>query len=257
MTPTAAVARLSFAATLRQPLTWLVLAVSVALMGGSYLFGMFTFDSDDRLRVLSTAGVAIGAIHGCVLAVASAAISVHEDIASRTIHTLLAKPMPRHAYPVGKALGVIAAVAVVALIIAVLHLGFLGLVAWLGFDPGRYAQRPDHGSAVLRVLAGHLLGLGGSAAMACLATALAVRLQAGAAIGLCLAAFVGTHLLGLLGIVGLPLPAMHLGNIDEALSYADTTFSGQYLTLSLLHFGLYSAASLVVASALLSRADLP
>ena len=47
---TLAVARLSFANGIRQPMTWLVIILGVVLVGLSYLFGMFSFEDSSRMR---------------------------------------------------------------------------------------------------------------------------------------------------------------------------------------------------------------
>ena len=60
-----AVARLSFANGIRQPMTWLVIALGLVLIALSYLFGMFSFEDSSRMRLLITAGVATTVICGC------------------------------------------------------------------------------------------------------------------------------------------------------------------------------------------------
>jgi len=135
---TVAVARLTCAHNLRQPLTWLVTAVGAVLIGLSYFFGMFTWEDADRIRLLATAGVAATTINGLFLGVLLASRAIHDELASRTALTLFAKPMSRSAFLLGKIVGVGVSVATSMAVIAAVHVGFLCWARSQGFGPDAY-----------------------------------------------------------------------------------------------------------------------
>ena len=115
MSATLALARLTAVDLLRQPATWLALIIGVALLGLSLIFGMFSFADTDRMRMLCSAGIAVHALVALFVGVVGATIAVHRELADRTALTLLAKPLSRGAFLVGKAGGVLAAVALLVM----------------------------------------------------------------------------------------------------------------------------------------------
>lgn len=122
-----ALARLTFMNSVRQPVTWLVVAIGGVLVLLSLVFGVFTFADEDRLRLLATAGVAVSALAGVFLAIVLASQTVHDELASRTAAMLFVKPVERWSFLVGKAIGVWTTVVLVISVIAALHCGAIGL----------------------------------------------------------------------------------------------------------------------------------
>ncbi|TVR46468.1 MAG: hypothetical protein EA402_02625 [Planctomycetota bacterium] len=261
--PTLAVARLSFANGLRQPMTWLVLALGLALLGLSYLFGMFSFEASSRMRLLLTGGVASGVVLGCFLGVFTVAQSVHDELTSRTALTLFAKPMPRASFLLGKVLGAVALVAVVVSVLLLVHLLALYLAQQVGFEwderHRRYHQASDVGYLPWSsVLVAHILGFAGNVALICLAALLALKLSLAGSVLLTFAAFVLAHLWAVGGgSSALLLPALQLGNVDDALHFSDVDITLTYFILSIGHAILYGAACLVIGILVLERQDIP
>jgi hypothetical protein len=263
MRPVFGVARLTAIDILRQPATWLVAGLGLVLVGLSLAFGMFNFDSEDRLRMMCTAGVAVQVICCLFVAVVGATSAVHDELASRTAHTLFAKPLSRADFLVGKAMGVMAGVAAVAAVIIAGHLLAVAMGAKTGFEFGRPDDGHGHGGWELTpawgaLLMAHLLGFLQAACLTCLALVLALRLGLAANIILCAAAFVAANLLPAAGLHGaVVLPALDLLNLDEAFMQPEAPLAWARIGGAALHAGLWCVGGLLVGLALLESQDIP
>lgn len=260
---TLAVARLTYANGMRQPLTWLVAALGIALIALSYFFGMFSFEDSNRMRLLLTSGIATTALCGLFLGVVSIAQAVHDELTSRTALTLFAKPIARHSFLLGKTVGVIGVVMSIVLLLVVVHYGALYFAQQTGFDLSErhrhYHQPEDVGYMPWRaVFAAHVLGLAANAALICLAATLALKIPLAGTLIITFAAFVGAHLVAAAGwaSVGV-LPALHLLQIDDALRFSDVQVSLSYFLLCLAHALLYGGAWLAIGISVLRRQDIP
>jgi len=257
-----ALTRMTVADALRQPVTWLMTVVAIGLLMLSYLFGMFNFETQDRLRMLATAGVAVSLINGLFLSVVGVSQAIHDELASRTALTLFAKPLGRGTYLVGKALGVWLTVVASCAVLAALHCGLL-YVGWkTGFETFNLSSADGADpEAVVRwgaVITGHVLVLGHSAVMAAVATVLALRLALVANILACFALFVLGHLLAGFGMMGAGVvPALALFNIDDHIQLSGMLLSPLYLAATGLYMALFCAGSLVIGWALFERQDIP
>lgn len=257
----AALTRMTVADFARQPVTWLTTALALTLLAMSYLFGQFNFETQDRLRMLCTAGVAVGVINGLFLAVVGASQSVNDELSSRTALTLFAKPLSRGSFLVGKALGIWLVVAASGLVVAAVHIAILMWSLHTGFEDNP-SNRGFVGSDDLwvpwkAVLAAHALGLAHGAVFACLATVLALRLALIANILACFAVFVAANLLagaGLMGAVG--IPALPLFNLDDSIQLPGHPLSLGYVSLTALYTALYCAGCLLIGLALFKRQDI-
>ncbi len=258
-----AITRLTIADSSRQPVTWLMTALSLVLIGLSAVFGMFNFESADRLRMLCTAGVAVAVVHGLFLGVVLASTTVHDELAQRTALTLFAKPVGRGGFLVGKALGVWLVVAATSLVIAAAHAAVVAWAADSGFEfggaPGADHHGHDHGGdgdlAVpwLALAVAHLLGLCHAGALATLAAGLAPRLPLALNIVACFAVFVLGHLLA--GDSALVVPALALFNVDDRLGRGEAPGASYVLGCG-VYAGTYAAACLFLALAAFKRQDL-
>ncbi len=256
-----ALTRLTVAESIRQPVTWLATALSLALLVLSYLFGMFNFETQDRLRMVCTAGVAVAMLNALFLAVIGASQSVHDELASRTALTLFAKPLSRGSFLVGKALGIWLTIVGTTLVIAGLHLAVLGYAQFTGFedDPARrdFVGHEDLWVPWREVILAHILGLAHGAVMACLATVLALRLPLVANILTCFAAFVASHVAAGMGMMGLVvLPALALFQVDDSIQLPGHPLSLGYLGLTMLYSAMYCAGCLAIGLALFKRQDI-
>lgn len=261
-----ALTRMTCADAVRQPVTWLMTAVSLALIALSYGFGLFNFDPEDRLRMLATAGVAIATINGLFLGVVLASQAVHDELTSRTALTLFAKPLGRGEFLAGKATGVWIAVAVSCLVVAAAHLGALAVAGSTGFEDADHGH--DHGHAHAAwdssiavpwapVVAAHVLGLGHAAALVAVATVLALRLGLVANILACFGVFLLGHLLPASGVMGAgPLPALAVFQLDDAIQLALPVSAG-YLAMTGLYTVLFCAGWMCIGLAVFERQDIP
>jgi len=254
--------RMTFSDTVRQPVTWLMTAVSVVLIGLSYAFGLFNFLAQDRLHMLATSGVAIGTINGLFLAVVLASQTVHDELSSRTALTLFAKPVSRGGFLVGKTLGVWATVSVSSVILALVHLGALAWAMHTGFGDGIDDDAHAASDDMLHlpwkaIVAAHALGLGHSAVLASIAAVLALRLGLVANIVTSFGIFLAGNLLPACGTMGvLAIPALSVFNIDDCIQLS-LPVSGGYLAMTALYTACICAGWLSIGLAVFERQDIP
>ena len=256
-----ALTRMTVADSLRQPVTWLMTGISLGLLGTSYLFGMFNFAAEDRMRMLATAGVAVAVLNGLFLAVVGVSQSLHDELASRTALTLFAKPLGRGTYLVGKALGVWLTVVVAGLTIAGIHAGLLWFAGRTGFEDALdlHEASPDAIAIPWQpVVMAHILGLLHGGLMACVAAVLALRLALVANILVCFALFVVGHLLAGMNLTGaVVVPALALFNADDAIQLAGLSLSWTYVASAALYTLLFATGSLLLGLSLFQRQDIP
>ena len=233
--------------------------ISTALLVMSYSFGMFNFESEDRLRMLATAGVAVALINGLFLAVVGVSQSVHDELASRTALTLFAKPLGRGTFLVGKALGIWLTVVAAGLVLAGVHCLLLWLGGRTGFEETFEASATEAIAVPWKqVAAAHVLALLHSGLMACIAAVLALRLALVANILVCFGLFVVGHLLAGIKLMGaVVIPALALFNIDDAIQIADQPLSWVYVASAALYTILFAAGSLLLGLSLFQRQDIP
>ena len=263
MSATVALARLTAADLLRQPATWLVLCLAVVLVGLSLVFGMFSFADADRMRMLCSSGIAVSALAGLFLGVVGATVAVHRELADRTALTLLAKPIGRGEFLLGKALGVLAAVVLCCVVVAVIHATavYIGGQRAFQFDSG--SQGHSHGAPDpvpvpwSALIGGHVLALAQATCLTCLAVVLALRLGLAGNIIACFAVWIVAHLLPQLGWHGaLVIPALDLMAADDAAQIEGgrpwmTVWTGLGYAL------IWCAGMLCLGLALFERQDIP
>jgi hypothetical protein len=258
-----ALTRLTFADTVRQPAAWLMTGVSLALVLLSFAFGLFNFEDMDRMRMLATAGVAVGVINGLFLAVVATSLAIHDELASRTALTLFAKPLGRGEFIVGKALGVWLAVLASCAVIAAVHVLLLLYASHAGFDSDDGHHHHDAEAETdlqvpwAAIAAAHALGAGHSAVLASIAAVLALRFGLVANIVVCFSVFVCGHLLESAGAMGaLVVPGLALFSIDDCIQFGQPVSWG-YLAMTALYTALFCAGWLSIGLAFFKRQDIP
>jgi ABC-type transport system involved in multi-copper enzyme maturation permease subunit len=252
-----ALTRMTVSDSLRQPLTYIMTGLSLALLGLSYGFGLFNFETQDRIRMLATAGVAVSVVNGLFLAVTGASMSIHDELNSRTALTLFAKPLTRAQFLVGKAAGIWLTVVVSSVLVALGHAAVMALALHTGFEDSH-----GHGGDVplwvpwQALSCAHALALAHAAILVCLATVLALRISLIANILTCFAVFVLGHLLAHTPAAAV-IPALALFNIDDTIQLSNQSCSAIYLGLSGLYAVSYSSGILLIGLALFKRQDIP
>jgi ABC-2 type transport system permease protein len=114
------VAKNTFTETLRQPIYGVILAFSLFLFILSPSITMYSLDED--IKLLREIGLSTLFITGLFIAIFSAASAVTEEIETKTITTVLSKPIGRPTFIIGKFLGVSIAVALAHYICSVAYL---------------------------------------------------------------------------------------------------------------------------------------
>jgi hypothetical protein len=263
MSAAVALARLTAIDLLRQPATWLVLLIATVLVGLSLLFGMFSFAEADRMRMLCSSGIAVHALAGLFLGVVGATVAVHRELADRTALTLLAKPLSRAAFLLGKAGGVLAAVLLCGLVVAGIHLGAVQIGSSTNFEfelGGGHSHAQGLDPVVIPwapLLGGHLLALAQAACLTCLAVVLALRLGLAGNIIACFAVWVVAHLLPQMGLHGaVVLPALDLLAADDAAQVEGGLPIGA-VGAGIGYALLWCGGTLALGLALFERQDIP
>ncbi|AQT68851.1 ABC-type transport system involved in multi-copper enzyme maturation, permease component [Anaerohalosphaera lusitana] len=102
------IAKNTFVETIRQPVYAVILAFALFLFVLSPSIAMYTLDED--IKLLREIGLSTLFLTGLFIAIFSASGAVAEEIDSKTITTVLSKPVRRPSFIIGKFLGVLSAV---------------------------------------------------------------------------------------------------------------------------------------------------
>jgi ABC-type transport system involved in multi-copper enzyme maturation permease subunit len=133
------VSRHVFKEHLRDRVLYSIVAFAVVLVSGALLIGEITAGQD--VKVIKDLGLATINIAGLVMAIFIGIRLVAREIERRSIYSLLAKPLPRWEFIVGKYLGLVLTIVVN---IALMTLAFYALLAWMGWQaPGEVRQSWD------------------------------------------------------------------------------------------------------------------
>lgn len=89
---------------------YFLIVFALVIIGSSFFLLRFTFQ--EELQILKDVGLGAMSIFTSILAIAATAMLLPKDIEDRTLFTVLAKPVPRYEYLVGKLLGVIMLLAI-------------------------------------------------------------------------------------------------------------------------------------------------
>jgi ABC-type Na+ efflux pump permease subunit len=108
-----------------QKVFYVVLIFALLLIGNSVFMARFTFQQE--FQILKDISLGTMSIFSALLAIVATARLIPQDIDDRTVYTILAKPVPRFEYLLGKLFGVLLLLAISialmsALFVAVLYL---------------------------------------------------------------------------------------------------------------------------------------
>jgi ABC-type transport system involved in multi-copper enzyme maturation permease subunit len=109
----------------RLKIFYVLLFFALLLIGTSIFMARFTFQQE--FQVLKDISLGAMSIFSSVLAVVTAARMIPQDMEDRTIYTILAKPVPRSEYLLGKLLGVLVLLALSVFIMSALFFVVLNL----------------------------------------------------------------------------------------------------------------------------------
>jgi len=119
---TLTVAAATWREAVRQPVSIIVLCIAAAVTFLSQFVNFYHLSEEVGYNVIRQMAVAQTLICGIVIAVFTASAALADEIESRTILTLLAKPVRRHEIILGKFLGIMAAIAMAFAIMTVVSL---------------------------------------------------------------------------------------------------------------------------------------
>ncbi len=104
-----ALARNTVTELVRQRVFYFLLLFALLLIGASVILIRFSFQ--DQFQMLKDISLGAMSIFSSLIAVLATAAMLPKDIEDRTIHTILAKPVPRYEYVLGRFLGIAALLA--------------------------------------------------------------------------------------------------------------------------------------------------
>src|SRR5436190_23970958 len=94
----------------RQKVFYVLLIFALVLIGSSVFMARFSFQQE--FQILKDVSLGAMSIFSSLLAIVATARLISQDIEDQTIYTILAKPVPRFEYVLGKLLGVILLLAI-------------------------------------------------------------------------------------------------------------------------------------------------
>src|SRR6266513_495053 len=109
----------------RQKVFYVVLMFGLLLIGSSVFMARFTFQQE--FQILKDISLGAMSILSSLLAIVATARLIPQDIEDRTVYTILAKPVPRFEYVLGKLFGVLLLIAISTLVMSVLFVAVLYL----------------------------------------------------------------------------------------------------------------------------------
>jgi len=126
-----------FKESVRDRVLYAILAFAVVLVSASVLIGQITAGQD--VKIIKDLGLATIELAGILMAVFIGVGLVAREIERRSVFALLAKPLPRWEFIVGKYLGLVLTIVVnVAAMTAVFYV----VLAWLGWTSYPHQKRP-------------------------------------------------------------------------------------------------------------------
>src|SRR6202049_178561 len=89
----------------RQKVFYVLLVFALLLIGSSVFLARFTFQQE--FQILKDVALGAMSIFTSLLAIVATARLIPQDVEDRTVYTILAKPVPRFEYLLGKLAGVL------------------------------------------------------------------------------------------------------------------------------------------------------
>lgn len=262
----AVVARHAFRDSVRDKALYAIVVFAVVLMAMSYLIGQLTAGQD--LKIIKDLGLAAMLLFGLFIAVFTGVGLVAREIDRRSIYALLAKPLRRSEFIVGKYLGLLLTLGVN---LGVMAIAYYAVLAWMGWalSDSALAGRPAAADPRLLlgiVLIGAELALVTAVALFCSTFSSSALLSAGLTLGVYVAGQFGADLKNLGAVVASPSAVA----VGRGLYYLLPNFAafdvkaqvvhglpvgGGYVGLTLLYAAVYIALLLVAAVLVFSRRD--
>lgn len=265
------IALTTFKESVRQPLFYILAGVSAALLLVYPFIPYFTFGED--IKMVKDNGMATITVCGLLLALFSASRCVAEEIDGKTAMTVLAKPVTRRQFILGKFLGLLA---VVLLVFVILGLVFGATLFYkAGYDAretrGEYPPAAERWQHVWDAQPGLTLAFLQVVILTAISVAVSTRLPMLVNIVLCLAIAVLGHLMPLVvtaaagsfelvefmaTLFALVLPALENFNAGPAIALGQSVPWGGYVFWAFCYCAVYTTAALLLAFILFEDRDL-
>lgn len=100
-----AIARNTLTQLIRQRAFYFLLIFSLLVLAAALLIENFTFDPSRQLKIMKDMSFFAMSIFCTIFAIVATANLIPKDVEDRTLYTILAKPVPRYEYLIGKYLG--------------------------------------------------------------------------------------------------------------------------------------------------------
>lgn len=270
LTKSGIIARATTKEAIRQPVFLLAMAIAMVLLLVNTVLPFFSLGED--VKMLKDCGLATILISSLLIAIWTASTSVADEIEGKTAMTLLSKPINRRQFVVGKYLGIVQAVLIYMLPLALL---FLALIYYkVGYDAKEGSQEaPSHAerwAIMIQVVPGLVLIFLEVIVLAAISVAISTRLPMVVNLTASFAIFVIGHLTPVLvqaGVVKLEfvefmarliatiLPTLELLNISAAVA-TESAVPPVYVTFSALYCAAYCVAAILLAFILFEDRDL-
>lgn len=255
------VAMHAFRDSVRDKVLYAIVAFAVLLMAASYLISQLTAGQD--LKIIKDLGLAAMSLFGLFIAIFIGIGLVAREIDRRSIHALLAKPVRRHEFIVGKYIGLVATLMVNLGVMAIAYyavLGYMGATAGPGTLRAADAPAADPRLLLAIAMIGMELALVTAVALFCSTFSSSALLSAGLTTGVYVAGQFGADLKNFEQVVESPIA----GWIGRLLYYALPNFAAFDIKTQVVHglavdpaylamtaaYGVAYIALLVVASVL-------
>ncbi len=120
---TIAVASNTFTELVRQKVFYFLMIFALLVIGNSAFMAKFSFQ--EQFQMLKDISLGAMSVFGSLIAILATANFLPKDMEDRTIYTILAKPVPRFSYLLGKLCGIFGLLAVSILLMSALFLAVL------------------------------------------------------------------------------------------------------------------------------------
>ena len=136
-----AIGRNTLTDLVRQKVFYFLLIFALLVIGNSAFIAKLSFQ--EQFQMLKDISLGAMSVFSALLAILATANFLPKDMEDRTIYTILAKPVPRHCYLLGKLCGILALLAIAILLMSGLFLAVL----WLGENAALAETRAQFASA--------------------------------------------------------------------------------------------------------------
>lgn len=259
-----AIARNTYKETARQPIYYILLALSAALIGLSFFFTLFAFG--EEAKMIKDMSLATVTLCGLLMALFASSNVITEEIEKKTVLTVLCKPVRRFEFIVGKFLGIVMAVLLATVLLSLVLMGGLAVFA-------RVQKEVEVRPFDYVVLAGALLSCLQVFVLTAIAVAVSTRMPMVVNVVICFSFYILGHLTNylhqafcgpsgesyalvrwLVSALYIALPNLENFNLTSAIALGSSV-PMSYILVTLAYAVVYTAIALLVAVSLFQERE--